>query len=472
MSRQINNNTTNKNILFIFRRDLRINDNTGFIHALNNSDHVFPIFIFTPEQIGNENKYRSQNAIDFMIECLAELRNMIPLHCFYGDNIKIIEQCIITHNINCVVFNRDYTPYSIERDQKIINCCHRHNIECNTFGDLYLIEPGTTVENGGIGKPVLKFTPFYEKYLQLNFRRPNNGKPKIQTTKFITDKNDVFDKIKDKFYIKPSHNNSIIRVATGGRIAGIKCLNHAVHTQQDYLEHRNFPAINTSRMSAHLKFGTISIREVYYAFANRFGGDHEIIRQFIWRDFFAQLLFYYPDNMRGKLTKYGNTSKWRNNESRFEKWCKGETGFPMVDAGIRELLNTGFMHNRCRMVVASFLVKTLGIDWKKGEQFYAKHLTDYDVASNNGNWQNISSTGKYGEAPFRVMNPWIQSFKFDRNATYIKKWIPELTDVDPDDIHKWHESCHLSKYKHICSLYTKPIVIYEIEKEKTQEIIY
>ena len=234
-------------------------------------------------------------------------------------------------------------------------------------------------------------------------------------------------------------------------------MKNSVKTLVKYAKTRDIPSLNTSRLSPHIKFGTVSIREVYYPFASKYGKKCEFIRQLVWRDFYAQLLDAFPDHLSGgDKTK---TANWANSPAYLRAWKEGRTGYPLVDAGMRELVQTGYMHNRVRMVVASFLTKTLHINWRKGEEFFAQHLTDYDVASNNGNWQNISSTGKYAEPIFRVMNPWIQSEKFDPDAIYIKKWVPELADVDAKNIHKIYDNSNKP------TSYPSPIVDYYEQKK-------
>ena len=221
---------------------------------------------------------------------------------------------------------------------------------------------------------------------------------------------------------------------------------------------------NTTHLSAYIKFGCISIREVYHLIKQTFGIDHGIIRELIWREFFAHILYAYPEVVGQSYQTKFRELKWDNKTEYFEKWTHGMTGFPIVDACMRELNTTGYMHNRGRMTTASFLIKTLLIDWRFGEQYFARQLTDYDIASNNGNWQGISGTGVDMKPYFRDMNPWIQSKKFDKYAEYIKKWVPELTNVEPSDIHIWYDKWNDAKYKNIT--YPKPIVDYN--ERKTQ----
>ena len=225
---------------------------------------------------------------------------------------------------------------------------------------------------------------------------------------------------------------------------------------------RNILKCNTSILSAYIKFGCISIREVYHFFKDTFGLSSELIRQLIWRDFYAHVLFAYPN----VLDKSSNKIKWMKNKGYFDKWCSGNTGFPIIDACMRQLNNTGWMHNRGRLVTSCFLVKTLLLDWREGEKYFANKLIDYDVASNNGNWQWISGTGVDSMPYFRTFNPWTQSENYDNDAEYIKQWVPELNDVEPKDIHNWDEM--YKKYKDIN--YPKPIVEFRKQRIKSLEL--
>ena len=218
----------------------------------------------------------------------------------------------------------------------------------------------------------------------------------------------------------------------------------------------------TTHLSAYIKFGCVSIREVYHLFKNKFGIEHGLIRELIWREFFAHVLYAYPEVVgQSYQPKYRNL-EWENKKDYFNKWKRGETGVPLVDACMREMNSTGYMHNRGRMTVASFLIKSLLIDWRWGEKYFATQLTDYDLASNNGNWQGISGTGVDMKPYFRDMNPWLQSKKFDNDTSYIKKWVPELQSVKPSDIHEWHTS--YKKYTDV--KYPQPIVDYFKRKDK------
>jgi deoxyribodipyrimidine photo-lyase len=454
--------------LFIFHRDFRLTDNIGLLEACSQCKELYLCFIFTPDQVGKTNSYRSLNAIQFMIESLEELSTEIEkqggeLLIFYDKQPKVIEQFIKNQNIQAVFFNKDYTPYAVERDNESVELCKKNNIDCNMFSDYYLLEPGTITT--GSGKDVYKkYTPFYDAVLNIKI-----NKPLREPIKNIVKKSSNMEKLitlekANKLFINQnssSKQNPNILV-NGGRNEALNKLKLALTQQKEYDETRDYFMNNTTFLSAYIKFGCVSIREVYHSFKDKFGLRHGLIRELLWREFFAHILYAYPETMVSSY-KFKDIH-WRNSKIDYEKWCNGETGFPTIDAFMRQMNQTGFMHNRGRMAVANFLTKTLLLDWRLGAKYFAQKLTDYDVASNQGNWQSVASTGVYGGAYFRDMNPWIQSKKFDKEGEFIKKWIPELKDVEPRDIHKWDVACREPKYKDV--KYNKPMVDYSEQKEK------
>ena len=442
--------------LFVFHRDLRTVDNQGLLYAQSQCSRLYTCFIFTPEQVSPANKYRSVHSIAFMLECLEELGNTIhaqggKLLFFYGDSVQVLKSFIHETKIGCVFSNRDYTPYAVQRDNKIAALCQTENIGCEFSSDYYLVEPRAD-------RAYRKYTPFYDAMQRPEYAvlRPSKQKMKVLDAprNLVKTREVVLSFIKSKMGIDEVEG----RIVEGGRKSGVVCLKKALREQVKYGEMRDELSYSTSHLSAHLKFGTVSIRETYWAFADVYGKKCRFIAELYWRDFFAHILYAYPETLKGK---YGEKMVWTDSVGWLNRWKSGKTGFPVVDAGMRELNQTGYMHNRSRMVVASFLVKTLGIDWRQGERYFAEKLTDYDVASNNGNWQNISSTGMYNQPYFRDMNPWIQSAKFDKNCEYIKKWVPELREVEPRVIHKWHMHCKDPVYK---NTYMEPIVDYFLQK--------
>lgn len=444
-----------KNGLFIFRRDYRIIDNVTLNLAMKECENIFTIFIFTPEQVV-DNTYKSNNAVQFMIESLQELSKEINAHngklyTFYGDNIKVINHCIDEFKIDAVFFNADYTPYAVKRDKAIHNLCEKLGIKLFADHDYYLNPPGTIFNLKN--EPYQKFTPYYNSahlknitppytYKNYNFKKTNYD------GKYIITLNNAME----KFTII---NSNIL--VNGGRTNGIKTLSRAIKSQHKYSTTHNQLNLQTSTLSAYIKFGCVSIREVY----SKFKTNKDLVRQLIWRDFYANILFSFPRVLKESLKPKYDNIKWSSTQH-LSKWKNGNTGFPIIDAGMRELNATGYMHNRARLIVASFLVKTLMINWRHGEKYFSQNLTDYDIASNNGNWQWIMGGGADSQPYFRIFNPWSQSKEYDKDAIYIKKWVPELEEVPPNDIHNWYKVYDLQEFSKI--KYPKPIVDYDFQK--------
>ncbi len=431
-----------KNGLFIFRRDLRINDNMALYHATRECENVYTCFIFTPEQVSRANPYKSDNAIQFMMESLEDLASDLQisggrLHTFYGKNNNVIRELIQVLQINTVYFNRDYTPYALIRDDEISKLCDKMGVKCAMYQDYYLYEPGTIVNKSG--QIYKKFTPFYDTVLHKAIEPSVYTKKSALRFRSSTIASTQITLLEARESLIKKNDNIMVR---GGRTEGLKRLANVKEVSKSYANTRNIFAINTTLMSAYIKFGCVSVREVYKKFTG------ELRRQLIWREFYAHVLFGYPE------LDPKDSFKWKNNTHQFDLWCKGKTGFPLVDASMRQLNATGWMHNRGRLVVSTFLVKGLLIDWKWGEKYFAKKLVDYDVANNNGNWQWISGTGVDHMPYFRVFSPWTQSDKYDEDAEYIKKWVPELADIKPQDIARWNLA--YSEYPN-CK-YPKPIV--------------
>jgi len=444
-----------KNGLFIFRRDLRIVDNSA-LNLLSGCSRVYTIFIFTSEQV-KKNKFKNRNAVHFMIESLEDLAGNIrraggKLHTFYGDNEAVIRTCITAFNIDAVAFNTDITAYAKKRDASIIKLCRTLGVSTLTCSDYYLHDFDKIVSSSG--DHYKKFSPYYSKAKRLRVADPTTKR-----VKFATGTNDNskigLNAALAKFARGVSSrilSRMISRILSGGRHAAIAAMSTA--SKQTYC-HDDLSK-ETSKLSAYIKFGCISIREVY----KKFKSVRKFIRQLYWRDFYAQLLYYNPYVLHGAMRTAYKRLRWENNARWFNAWCAGKTGFPVVDAGMRELNTTGYMHNRARLITCCFLIKTLLIDWRKGEKYFASMLTDYDPASNNGNFQWVASTGADSQPYFRIFNPWRQSKKCDPQCLYIKKYIPELADVPPRDIHNW-DTMH-SKY----DVYITPICDYEKQTKK------
>ena len=454
---------TNKfeNGLFIFRRDLRIIDNNGLNLLNENCKNIYTIFIFTPEQVGSGNKYKSDNAVQFMIESLQDLASQISksggkLYTFYGHNEKVISDCIKAWDINLVCFNLDITPYAKERDTKIISLCEHMKTYIIYDYDYYLCEPGTVVN--GSGEPYQKFTPYYETAKKMKVERPTS---KRQMSFKHSEKN-VANKITlEQAMKKFTHINSDILVH-GGRPEAIKQMRIAAKNIKHYEKSRDELAKPTSQLSAYIKFGNVSIREVYYTFKN----NHPFIRQLYWRDFYAGILYNFQRVLGHSLKpKYGKI-KWHNNERWFEAWKRGETGFPVVDAGMRQLNATGYMVNRARLITMSFLIKTMLIDWRKGEEYFASKLTDYDPASNNGNTQWVMGGGADSQQYMRIFNPFTQAKDHDPKCEYIKTWIPELKELDNNVILNWETEWEINKD----IKYPKPILDYSEQRKKALDM--
>ena len=448
----------NKSV-FIFRRDFRLDDNITLNEALKNSETVIPVFIFTPEQI-DKNKYKSHNCIQFMVESLieldAELRKLGSKLFYFYDDYQTVVKSLIKEGVDAIYFNMDYTKYSVNRDKTIATICKENGVECISHEDVMLNNMGTVVN--GSGKPFMKFTSYFNAAKNLPVKKPL-GKNKYKN--FYKNKNKLNKQSTKSLASFIEKTNDLIHVR-GGRTNALEKLK-LIKNQKSYNTTRDSPSISTTNLSAYMKFGCVSIREVYYAFAAKLPKSNALFQQLFWRDFYYNIAFNYPHVFGGPLQQKYEKLKWDNNKQLFNKWKTGTTGFPLVDAGMRQLITTGFMHNRARLVTSNFLIKVLRVNWLYGEQFYATQLVDYDPSINNGNWQFNSSTGSSVQNYFASFNPWIQSFKHDKECIYIKKWIPELKDVPNKDIHTWNEQ--YNKYPNV--KYPKPITDYKAEIPKT-----
>lgn len=452
-----------ENGLFIFRRDLRIQDNKGLKLMQDECEKIYTIFIFTPEQVSNANKYKSNNCVQFMIESLKDLDNNSggKIYFFYGHNNSIIQYLIDELNINAIGFNLDYSPYAVNRDFEIMDLCESKNVDVLFENDYYLNEPGSVLN--GSGEAYLKFTPYFNQANKKKIDSPKNDRIKIdkinKKLKHTINLNDAMRKF------TKINNNLIVR---GGRSEGIKVLKLALKNQKNYSKTRDDISYNTSLLSAYIKFGCLSIREIYKSFY----GNRAFIRQLHWRDFYSQIIYFYPRVIGSSLKENYDRIRWHNNSRLFNAWCSGNTGYPIVDAAMRQLNSCGWMHNRGRMIVSSFLTKILLIDWRLGERYFATKLVDYDPANNNGGWQWSAGTGADSQPYFRIFNPFLQSQTHDPDCEYIKRWIPELNDVPNEIIHNWdkiwdeekNKKYNLDEIKNIN--YTRPIVNYYEQKEK------
>jgi len=433
-----------KKSLFIFRRDLRIFDNNGLNEALKQSQQVIPCFIFDPKQI-QRHAYQSKPALHFMLSAINSLQQQISsvggsLALYYDHPEQIIKQLYKQQQIQAVFINRDYTPFSRQRDYQLSECCQQLGINLHYLADALLTEPEQVATN--YQTPYKKFTAFYNKAQQISVSVP---KPLLATRFQITNQ-EPLSIASLNLPLTIEHQNAL-----NTRDILLNLLNQ-FQQYKNYQHDRDILSLNaTSQLSVHIKFGTCSIREVFYTIIAQLGDNHPLLRQLYWRDFFTHIGYHFPSVFGKAFIEKYNQLKWDNNPTYFAAWCAGKTGFPIVDAGMRELAATGLMHNRARMIVASFLVKDLHIDWRWGERYFAQNLLDYDPCVNNGNWQWAASTGCDSQPYFRIFNPWLQQQKFDKDCQYIYQWLPELKKYSPDIIHQWST-------KHCDGDYPAPIV--------------
>ena len=419
--------------LFIFRRDLRLQDNTALIRALASSRDVCTAFIFDPRQCEPHDHF-SPNAFQFLGESLDDLSLQVEaqggkLSRFYGQADEVVAALLRAGKFDAVYINKDYTPFSRTRDAAIKKVCREHGIAFEEHDDALLCPPGSVMKEGG--GPYAVFTPFYKKAAAV---------PIIVGTRTKLRGNSVIQEIRKELPVNfvhvPVANYSNKNIAVrGGRKEAMKLL-AKLKGLRNYARDRDIPALDaTSHLSAHLKFGTVSAREVYHAAVRALGPRHPVLEQLYWRDFFVHVGYYYPHVFGGCFYDEYDAIRWPNDRKAFACWCEGRTGVPIVDAGMRALNTTGFMHNRVRMITASYLVKDLHVDWRWGERYFATRLVDYDPAVNNGNWQWVASTGCDHQPYFRVFNPWLQQKRFDPDGAYVRRWVPELKDATPQHIY-------------------------------------
>ncbi|MBA2306685.1 deoxyribodipyrimidine photo-lyase, partial [Candidatus Dependentiae bacterium] len=393
--------------LFIFRRDLRLEDNRGLIKALKSSNTVIPCFIVTPEQTGSKNSYRGKPSLQFMVQSLVDLDSSLSqygarLHIFHGEPKAVLESLLSNHPISAVFINRDYTPYSTERDTVLAQLCTAHQVPFIIEHDALLHEPEESSTSQG--KPYQIFTPFFRKNSLFVVKEAVSN----HYINYL--QGETLQLFREESLSLEALHSLLIPVPValrvhGGRTSSLQLLG-ALKNFRDYAATRDFPEHDTTLLSASLKFGTLSIREVYHAITVTLGAGHPLIRQLFWRDFFYSVAFFYPSVFGHAFHRQYDTIAWNTDYAAFSRWCEGTTGFPIVDAGMRQLMASGFMHNRARLITGSFLVKDLHCDWRLGERYFAQHLTDYDPCINNGNWQWVASTGCDNQPYFRIFNPW------------------------------------------------------------------
>ncbi len=398
--------------IFWFRRDLRLDDNHGLFEALSKSKAVLPIFIFDKTILDELPKDDAR--VTFIHESLTKINAELTkisksLAVFYGEPKTIFNQLLSENKVDCVYTNHDYEPYAIKRDADINTFFKEKGVSFETFKDQVIFERNDVAKDDGT--PYVVYTPFSNKWKEKLKNNPIEN--------FLSE--DYLDKI-----IKHAYSFLSLE-AIGFEHSKIKVKTYDISnkTIEKYEDTRNFPALDqTSYTSVHLRFGTISTRKLVQH-AAQFKED-TYLKELIWREFFMQILWHFPHTVHNSFRPKYDAIKWLNDEQLFKKWCEGKTGYPIVDAGMRQLNKTGYMHNRVRMVVASFLTKHLLIDWRWGETYFAQKLLDYEQSSNVGNWQWAAGSGVDAAPYFRVFNPTEQVKKFDKDLKYIKKWVPEL----------------------------------------------
>ncbi len=410
----------NKISLFWFRRDLRIEDNVGLYHALQSEHAVLPIFIFDTD-ILNKLESKHDRRVDYIHQALSAINKQLEafnsaLKTYYGKPFEVFKTLLEEYDIQSVFCNRDYEPDAIKRDADIFYYLQEKNIPFKAYKDQVIFDKKDILKKDET--PYVVYTPYARKWKEeLTINDYKTYKPDLNN--LLHHKNSSIHTLKDIgfektniVYSKPKLDSPII---------------------DEYDKHRDYPAVQgTTKLATALRFGTISIRKCV-----AFGLQHNQtwLGELIWREFYMQILYHFPHVVNKPFKPKYDFIEWRIDEESFQKWCEGKTGYPIVDAGMRELNQTGFMHNRVRMITASFLSKHLLIDWSWGEAYFAKKLDDYDLSANNGNWQWVAGSGCDAAPYFRVFSPSAQTEKFDKGLKYIKKWIPELgTSKYPEPI--------------------------------------
>lgn len=402
--------------IFWFRRDLRLDDNTGLFHALNSGENVLPIFIFDDSILSQLPKDDAR--VTFIHQQLEKIQNQLQsmgksLAVFYGKPLNVYKKLITENQIKAVYTNHDYEPYARKRDLELYHLFKENNIEFKTSKDQVIFEKSEVVKDDGT--PYVVYTPYSNKWKE-NFK-------KITLINYKSE--DYLNNITLHSYPFLSLNDIGFETST----ISVTPYDISDNLIDNYEATRNFPALNkTSYLGIYLRFGAVSIRKmVTKAIESK---NETFFKELIWREFFMQILWHFPYTTQSCFRPKYDDVQWDNNEALFQKWCDGKTGYPFVDAGMRELNTTGHMHNRVRMIVASFLCKHLLIDWRWGETYFATKLLDYEQASNVGNWQWAAGSGVDAAPYFRIFNPTEQIKKFDKDLKYIKKWIPELETFD------------------------------------------
>ena len=403
--------------IFWFRRDLRSDDNVGLYNALQAEHPVLPIFIFDPEIL--EQLPEDDARVTFIFDTLQHMRSLFQkdhdssVGMYYGKPLDVYKQLLENYDLAAVYTNHDYEPYAQKRDNELKDFLSKKDIAFKTFKDQVVFEKDEVVKKDG--NPYMVYTPYM----------------KVWKEKFKATELNMYDAQANlSNLVKNIELPNLSLSDVGFKRSTQKVADYKVSPTviQDYEKTRNFPAQDsTSRLGPHLRFGTVSIRKMI---KKAVAEQNEIFwQELIWREFFMQILWHFPHTVTESFKSKYDRIEWRNNEDEFKKWCEGETGYPLVDAGMRQLNETGFMHNRVRMLVGSFLCKHLLIDWRWGEAYFAEKLHDYEMSSNIGNWQWVAGSGVDAAPYFRIFNPTTQIEKFDKDLKYINTWVPEFQEL-------------------------------------------
>lgn len=428
--------------LFWFRRDLRLEDNAGLYHAFQHGSPVQPVFIFDTT-ILDELEDRDDARVSFIHQEIERLADEVQerggaLDVRVGKPVEIWEQLTQEYQIDTVFFNRDYEPSARKRDQEVATIIESKGIQCRSYKDHVIFEQGEILKDDQ--KPYTVYTPYSKRWkerLRLNPESMAAIPSESQTNWNVSETKE-----------KPT----LPQLGFSKNSISFPARDFSERVVTEYDKTRDFPAIaGTSKLSLHLRFGTISTRALVRWAKNL---NEKYLNELIWREFYQAILWHFPHVVNQNFNRKYDHLIWSNNEDHFKKWCEGLTGYPIVDAGMRELNQTGYMHNRVRMITASFLTKHLLIDWRWGEAYFARKLLDFELASNNGGWQWAASTGVDAAPYFRIFNPYTQAEKFDPQSVYIKKWVAEYGTPDyPSPIvdHKAARERALSAYKETAS---------------------
>lgn len=423
--------------IFWYRRDLRLHDNAGLFHALNSGEKILPIFIF---DVNILNKLPKDDArVSFIHSELTKMNQYLMtfntcIQLYHGSPIEIFKSLVKKYQIVNVFTNHDYEPYGMQRDQEIERFLDLNQIQFHSYKDQVIFERNEITKKDG--NPYVVYTPYSKKWLE--------AYKEIGKKHYVSE--DLLNELSKEIDCTTLTLEDIGFHQTARPIQNFIFNSRIIN---EYEETRNFPALdNTSKLGPHLRFGTVSVRQM----VSRANSQENLtfLKELIWREFFMQILWHFPHTNKKSFKSKYDRIPWRNDENEFKKWCEGNTGYPLVDAGMRQLNNTGFMHNRVRMLVGSFLCKHLLIDWRWGEAYFAEKLHDYEMSSNVGNWQWVAGSGVDAAPYFRIFNPTSQIQKFDKSLKYIKKWVPNFEDSnypDPMVDHKFARERCLKTYK-------------------------